>query len=244
MVIRSSETLKLKLFKWNTDADKDEKFDIKKALNDNWDKIEKAITGIKAENIAFTDGDTFQDKYDSGELKGTKGDTGKTGFSPTITEKTNTNTEYILTITNNEGSFDTPNLKGQAGSSTESGTTDYAQLSNKPKINNVELSGNKTLADLGIISNIPRSKTTTLSKDNWAQNEETQKYECTVADTTITENDYVFIEILDDEQVEAMAGVEWETYSGGIKFKSEEQITANVQLQLVIMRTAPEEASI
>ena len=30
------------------------------------------------------------------------------------------------------------------------GTTDYAQLSNKPTINNVELSGNKTLAALGI----------------------------------------------------------------------------------------------
>ena len=30
------------------------------------------------------------------------------------------------------------------------GTTDYTQLSNKPQINNVELSGNKTLAELGI----------------------------------------------------------------------------------------------
>lgn len=30
------------------------------------------------------------------------------------------------------------------------GTTDYSQMSNKPKINNVELSGNKSLADLGI----------------------------------------------------------------------------------------------
>lgn len=30
------------------------------------------------------------------------------------------------------------------------GTTDYTQLSNKPQVNNVELSGNKTLAELGI----------------------------------------------------------------------------------------------
>lgn len=30
------------------------------------------------------------------------------------------------------------------------GTSDYAQLTNKPKINNVELSGSKSLADLGI----------------------------------------------------------------------------------------------
>lgn len=31
------------------------------------------------------------------------------------------------------------------------GTTDYTQLNNKPKINNVELTGNKTTADLGIV---------------------------------------------------------------------------------------------
>lgn len=30
------------------------------------------------------------------------------------------------------------------------GTSDYSQLTNKPSINNVELSGNKSLADLGI----------------------------------------------------------------------------------------------
>ena len=30
------------------------------------------------------------------------------------------------------------------------GTTDYADLTNKPSINSIELSGNKTLADLGI----------------------------------------------------------------------------------------------
>lgn len=33
-----------------------------------------------------------------------------------------------------------------------SGTSDYNQLSNKPKIENVTLSGNKSLADLGIAS--------------------------------------------------------------------------------------------
>lgn len=32
------------------------------------------------------------------------------------------------------------------------GSTDYADLTNKPKINNVELSGNKSLADLGVAS--------------------------------------------------------------------------------------------
>lgn len=39
---------------------------------------------------------------------------------------------------------------GLDGSGGTGGTTDYTQLSNKPKINNVELNGNKTLSDLGI----------------------------------------------------------------------------------------------
>lgn len=43
---------------------------------------------------------------------GPKGETGDAGFSPTIEVKTSTTTEYVLTITTEEGSYDTPNLKG------------------------------------------------------------------------------------------------------------------------------------
>lgn len=39
---------------------------------------------------------------------------------------------------------------GEGGGSGEGGTTDYIDLLNKPKINNVELNGNKTLDELGI----------------------------------------------------------------------------------------------
>lgn len=39
---------------------------------------------------------------------------------------------------------------GVISASVSEGTMDYSALSNKPKINNIELSGNKTLADLGI----------------------------------------------------------------------------------------------
>lgn len=42
-----------------------------------------------------------------------------------------------------------PQLKGLGG---EGGTSDYSELSNKPSINSVTLSGNKSLADLGIAS--------------------------------------------------------------------------------------------
>ena len=47
--------------------------------------------GIKQEytanDIKFADGDTFQDKYNSGELKGEKGDTGKQGIQGIQGEK-------------------------------------------------------------------------------------------------------------------------------------------------------------
>ena len=42
---------------------------------------------------------------------------------------------------------------GKNGGGSTGGTTNYLELANKPKINNVELTGNKTLEDLGI--NIP-----------------------------------------------------------------------------------------
>lgn len=91
---------------------------------------------------------------------GAKGDPGDDGFSPRIVEDPdNTDEIYKLDITTAEGSFVTPNLKG-GGSG---GTTNYEALNNKPKINNVELTGNKSLSDLGI--NIP-SKTSELTNDS------------------------------------------------------------------------------
>ena len=47
----------------------------------------------------------------------------------------------------NKGSL----VKGTGGSG-GGGSTDYADLSNKPSINSVSLSGNKTSADLSLVS--------------------------------------------------------------------------------------------
>lgn len=43
------------------------------------------------------------------------------------------------------------------------GTTDYTQLTNKPSINNVQLSGNKSLADLGAVGDVQINGTSILS---------------------------------------------------------------------------------
>lgn len=90
-------------------------------------------------------------------------------------------------------------------------------------------------------SDIPTSKTLTLATANWVQNETTQKYEYTIEDTSITEKDYVLVDILDKDQEEIMANVQVDTANGSIKFTSEEQIDINVELQVVIMRTKAEE---
>lgn len=92
---------------------------------------------------------------------GADGEDGEDGFSPTITEHSgNDESTYKLDIATKTGSFTTPNLKG-GGSGTGTGTTDYADLDNKPKINEVELTGNKTLSDLSIQSTSDNTLNTT-----------------------------------------------------------------------------------
>lgn len=54
------------------------------------------------------------EKGDTGDT-GATGETGEAGFSPTITVKKSTATQYILTVTDADGSYDTPNLKGSGG---------------------------------------------------------------------------------------------------------------------------------
>ena len=75
------------------------------------------------------------------------------------------------------------NLEIQTGSG---GTTDYSQLNNKPSINGVELSGNKTTSQLGI--NIP-TKTSDLTNDSgFLTSESEPAFNSSVA-KNITNND-------------------------------------------------------
>lgn len=56
---------------------------------------------------------------------GTNGTDGIDGFSPTIIVKESTDSKYILTITDANGSYDTPNLKGSGGGG---GSSELADL--------------------------------------------------------------------------------------------------------------------
>lgn len=86
-----------------------------------------------ANDISFTDGETFQQKYDNGELKGGKGDpgiNGQNGFSPTITATPIENgTKVDITDVNGVKSFEVLNgkdgkqgLKGEPGEQGNPGT--------------------------------------------------------------------------------------------------------------------------
>lgn len=69
----------------------------------------------------------------------------------------------------------------------EAGTTDYLALNNKPTINNVQLTGNKSLTDLGI--NIP-TKVSTLTNDSNYQTNTQVTNAITSAIAGVTQFDY------------------------------------------------------
>ena len=86
--------------------------------------------------------------------KGDKGDTGSQGPAGQNGKDAKINGVNTLTLTAGQNitlnqSGNTLEISSTGGSG---GTSDYADLSNKPKINNVELSGNKTTSDLGLFS--------------------------------------------------------------------------------------------
>lgn len=118
---------------------------------------------------------------------GAKGDPGDDGFSPTIAEDPdNTDKIYKLDITDVNGTFVTPNLKGSGSG----GTTNYEALNNKPKINNVELSGSKTSSDLGI------EEIKTIKVNSVNQTITNQSVDLDVASNLITEAQWTQIQAL------------------------------------------------
>ena len=106
----------------------------------------KGETGDKGETGAKGD---KGDKGDTGSQgpQGLKGDTGSAGADAKINGKNAIEIEAgnNITIEDTEKGIKINSTGGGSG-----GTSDYTDLTNKPKINNVELNGNKTSSDLGL----------------------------------------------------------------------------------------------
>ena len=145
------------------------------ALNDGLNAISEAIDNAerldidatKTDNVATItitkqDGTTKEVEILDGETgpQGIQGPAGQDGIDGQDAKINGVNTINIVA-----GSNITLNQTGDTLeiSSTDTNTTDYTELSNKPKINNIELSGNKSLSDLGIV--IP-TKTSDLNNDS------------------------------------------------------------------------------
>lgn len=97
----------------------------------------------------YTDETTWNNLIALSELKG---DIGVDGFSP-IATVSKTGGIATITITDKNGTTTATVIDGN-GEGGGGGTTDYNYLSNKPAINSVQLSGNKTSSELGLADKI------------------------------------------------------------------------------------------
>lgn len=124
--------------------------------------INTALAGVQENAQAIQELDTDLDQLtnDVNDLENTVADI-EDNLSTETTNRTNADTELQRQITANsqaiQGKQDTLTagenitiINNVISSTASGGTTDYTALTNKPKINNVELIGNKSLQDLGV----------------------------------------------------------------------------------------------
>ena len=123
-------------------------------------------------NLSWTNNGNL-DNPETKNIKGPKGEPGPKGDSGEGVPSGGTTGQVLKKKSNTD--YDTEWVNESGGGS--GGTSDYTDLNNKPKINNVELSGNKSLSDLGItnfsgdyndLSNKPTipTKTSDLTNDS------------------------------------------------------------------------------
>ena len=99
--------------------------------------------------ITITDKNGTTTAQVSDGQNGQNGSNGNDGYSPTATV-TKSGSTATISITDKNGTTTATVSDGAAG------TTDYTDMTNKPQINSVTLSGNKSFSDLGI-HNLPPS---------------------------------------------------------------------------------------
>lgn len=108
-------------------------------------------------NLSWTNNGNL-DNPETKNIKGPKGEPGPKGDTGEGVPSGGATGQVLKKKSNTDYDTEWVNESGGSG-----GTSDYTDLTNKPKINNVELNGNKSLSDLGITS---PTKTSDLVNDS------------------------------------------------------------------------------
>ena len=87
----------------------------------------------------------------SGALKGDKGDAATIRVGATTIGKQGDDASVKNVGTINDAILEFVIPRGEKGDKGDSGTTNYIDLDNKPKINGVELDGNRNFNELGLM---------------------------------------------------------------------------------------------
>ena len=113
--------------------------------------VDNAVSGVTAADVTFSDGETFQQKYDSGELKG------KDGVGIQKVEQTTISNEdggtNVITVTKTDGSSSTFSVKnGNKGSDgyTPVKGTDYFTEADKNELVNLVLANFTNVSEVGM----------------------------------------------------------------------------------------------
>lgn len=179
-------------------------------------------------------------------LKGEKGETGERGadgsngidgISPTITVAENTSNSYILTISDVNGSFDTPNLKGQNGTS-GSGTsitvdTELSETSENPVQNKIVTQNFSTIQNEitklnNLIKNLPSGETFTTALFDYS-NHEQYLDNFKFKDSQWDDNEYTF-----QQAIERVPSLCSEEYSNQLRLSSMFGWSANITILCLI----------
>ena len=109
------------------------------------------------------------------------------------------------------------------------------------------LDGDVALNLINLINNLkqtkadtPRRKNITLLSSNWTLNTTTNKYEYIIEDNSITENDFANLLIHEEDKSKIKDTDDSTTENGQLIIRTSKQVTQNVSLDIVLIRTVQE----
>lgn len=97
----------------------------------------------------------------------------------------------------------------------------------------------KIKENLNTKADTPRRKTLTLLSSNWTLNTTTNKYEYIIEDENITENDFADC-LLSEEDKKKISDLDQHTENGRLILTTSKQVTENINMTVVLIRTVAE----